>query len=184
MLKGIPTVKEAKAFKKILYEFAMVARTKVSISKSKIFFFNTDILIQRDLSKILGFQRDSLPSKYLGVPLTDKLLNKDIWEFVTNKLKDKVNKWTRKALNLIGRLVLTKEILQTIPIYMLSALPAPKGVLQQIRNIQRDFLWGKREEKKKWALVAWDKICKPKSHGGLGLHDPDILNKVLGAKIW
>eukprot|EP00253_Pinus_taeda_P004914 PITA_04914 len=40
------------------------------------------------------------------------------------------------------------------------------------------------EEKKKWALVAWDKICKPKSHGGLGLHDPKTLNKVFGANLW
>jgi len=40
---------------------------------------------------------------------------------------------------------------------MLSALSAPTGVLQRIKNIQRDFLWGKGENKKKWALVAWDK---------------------------
>eukprot|EP00253_Pinus_taeda_P017267 PITA_17267 len=43
---------------------------------------------------------------------------------------------------------------------------------------------GKGEEKKKWALVAWDMVCKPKSHGGLGLHDLGIINRVLGAKIW
>jgi len=67
---------------------------------------------------------------------------------------------------------------------MFSALLAPKGVLQQIRSIQRDFLWGRGEEKKKWALVAWYKICKPKSHGGLGLHDPETLNKVSRVKLW
>eukprot|EP00253_Pinus_taeda_P024910 PITA_24910 len=66
----------------------------------------------------------------------------------------------------------------------MSALPAPKGVLQLIRNIQRNFLWGKGEAKKKWALVAWDKICKPRNHGGLGLDDPEILRKALGAKLW
>jgi len=67
---------------------------------------------------------------------------------------------------------------------MFSALPAPKGVVQHIRNIQRDFFWGKGEEKKKWALVAWDKISKPKTHGGLGLHDPETISKVLGGKLW
>lgn len=166
MLQGIPTVKEAKAFKQILYEFALAAGTDVSLAKSKIFFSNTDICIQRNLSRILGFQRNSLPSKYMGVPLTNKPLRKDIWEAVTNKLKDKVSKWTSRSLNLAGRLVLTKAVLQTIPIFMFSALLTPSGILQQIKNIQRDFLWGKEEEKKKWALVAWDKVCKPKSHGG------------------
>eukprot|EP00253_Pinus_taeda_P001769 PITA_01769 len=67
---------------------------------------------------------------------------------------------------------------------MLQALPAPKGVLQQFNNIQRDFLWGKEETRKKWALVSWEEICKPKSHGGPGLNDPEILSKVLGAKLW
>ena len=80
--------------------------------------------------------------------------------------------------------MLTKAILQAVPIFMFSALPAPKGVMQQYINIQRDFLCGKGEEKKKWALVAQEKICKPKTHEGLGLDDLEVLNKVLGEKLW
>jgi len=34
------------------------------------------------------------------------------------------------------------------------------------------------------ALVSLDKLCQPKEHGGLGLRDPSIMNKVLSAKIW
>lgn len=184
MLQGNPTVKEALAYKQIPRDFAMAAGTKVSLSKSKIFFFNTNIVIQRNISRILGFQRDMLPSKYLGVFLTDKSLRKLIWEPVINKLQDKTRKWRSRSLNLAGRLVLTKFVLQSIPIFMFSALLAPKGITQQCRNIQRDFLWGKGEEKKKWALVSWEKICKPKTHGGLGLDDTEVLNKVLGEKLW
>lgn len=44
--------------------------------------------------------------------------------------------------------MLTKAKIQRVPIFMFSALPAPKGVMQQCRNIQRDFLWGEGEEKK------------------------------------
>eukprot|EP00253_Pinus_taeda_P029155 PITA_29155 len=139
-------------------EEGQIQGTEVSLTKSKIFFFNTDMWIRRNLSRILGFQRDSLPSKYLGVPLTNKLLRKDIWEPVLNKLKDKINKWTNKSPNLPGRPILTKAILQTIPIYMLSTIPTPTGVITQIINIQRDFLLGKGEEKKKWTLLAWERI--------------------------
>lgn len=32
--------------------------------------------------------------------------------------------------------------------------------------------------------MSWDKICKPKNHGGLGLDDQEILSKALGAKLW
>jgi len=31
---------------------------------------------------------------------------------------------------------------------MFLALPNPKGIMQLRRNIQRDFFWGKGEEKK------------------------------------
>jgi len=184
MLQGTPMVKEVQAFKKIMNDFGLAAGTEVSLSKSKIFYFNIDIAIQRSLTRILGFQRDLLPSKYLGVPLNDKPLSKAVWELVINKLGDKIWKFTSRSFNLAGRLVLTKSILQIVPIFMLSALPAPKEVIQSIKNIQRDFLWGKGEEKNKWALVAWDKICKPKIHGGLGLDEPETLNKVLGVKLW
>eukprot|EP00253_Pinus_taeda_P033852 PITA_33852 len=156
MLQGIPTVKEAKAYKQILRDFSLAA----------------------------SIERDHLPSKYLGIPLTDKPLSKEVWELLTNKLKDKISKWTSRSLNLASRLVFTKAVLQSIPIYMFSALPVPRGVAQQIRNMQRDFLWGKGEEKGKWALLAWDKLCKPKLHGGLGLHDPATLKNVLGEKLW
>eukprot|EP00253_Pinus_taeda_P008440 PITA_08440 len=147
MLQGIPTVKEALAYKQILNEFAMASGMEVNLSKSKLFFFNSHIAIQRNVSRILVFQRESLPSKYLGVPLMAKPLNKNIWEPLIIKMQDKVRKWA-------------------------------------IRNIQRDFLWGKEETRKKWALVSWEKICKPKNQGGLGLDDVEILSKVLGAKLW
>ena len=63
MLQGIPMVKEALAYKKILIYFSMASGMEVNLSKSKIFFFNTHIVIQRNISRILGFQRESLPVK-------------------------------------------------------------------------------------------------------------------------
>lgn len=113
-----------------------------------------------------------------------KPLNKNVWEPLITKMQDKVMTWVIRSLNLVGRLVLTKVVLQAIPVFMLSTLPTPKGVLQRFRNIQRDFLWGKEEIGKKWALVSWDKICKPKNQGGLRLGNLWILQKVLGAKLW
>jgi len=80
----------------------MAARTEVSHNKSKVFFFNTNIAIQRNITKILGFQREQLPSKYLGIPLTDNPLSKKIWEPILNELHDKISKWTYRDLNLVG----------------------------------------------------------------------------------
>ena len=71
-----------------------------------------------------------------------------------------------------------------MPIYLLSVLAALKSIIKQIRNIQRNFLWGGSEGNKMWPLVDWKTICTPKSIGGLGLRDPLDNNKVMSAKIW
>jgi len=184
MLQGLPTVKEALVYNQILKEISLATGMEVNLSKSKIFFLNINIAIQRKISRILGFQRDSLPTKYLGIPLIARPMHKSIWEPVLNKLQDKVKNWTFRVLNVARRLVMIKAVLQSIPFFMLSTLLAPKGVLEQFRSIQTYFLWSKQETKKKWALVSWDKICKPKRQGGLGLDGQEILNKVLGAKLW
>lgn len=86
LLQGVPKVKEALAFKQILKDFPLATGIEVNLSKSKIFFFSTNIDIQRNISIILGFQRDSLPSKYLGIPLTTRPMHKIIWEMVLNKI--------------------------------------------------------------------------------------------------
>jgi hypothetical protein len=116
-----------------------------------IFFFNTNPAIQRNLTNILGFERKTLPAKYLGVPLTDKVYKMSTWEGVINRLQKRVKNWTYRSLNLEGRLILTKSVLQAIPTFMMSVFPTPQGILQKIRAIQRDFLWQGAETKKKWA---------------------------------
>jgi hypothetical protein len=61
---------------------------------------------------------------------------------------------------------------------------APSCILTAIKTLQRNFLWKGAKNDRKIALISWDKICKPKLKGGLGLRDPTTLNKVLSAKIW
>jgi len=63
-------------------------------------------------------------------------------------------------------------------------MPAPSAILQKIRTIQRSFLWSGNTKKKKWALVAWNKLCTSKAAGGLNLIDPSTINMTCGAKLW
>lgn len=184
MLHGSPTVKEALGYKRILNLFSEASGMEINLSKSTIFFFNTHLAVQKNLSSILGFRRGSLPMRYLAAPLTDKPWQKVHWEKILANLEKRCHHWTHRALNFAGRLVLTKAVLQAIPQYLLSIIPAPKGVLQQMRVIQRSFLWTGNVEKKKWALVAWNKLCRPKKLGGLNLLDPFTINRARGAKLW
>eukprot|EP00253_Pinus_taeda_P007926 PITA_07926 len=81
-------------------------------------------------------------------------------------------------------LVLLKAILQSIPVYSLSIRVASKGVCAKLRDIFGKFIWGGPTQQRKWALVSWTNLIKRKDEGGLGLRDPEVLNKVIGAKLW
>jgi hypothetical protein len=104
-----------------------------------IFFFNTNPTIQRNLANILGFERKELPTKYLGIPLTDKAYKLSTWEGVINKLQERVKNWTYRSLNLVERLILTNFVLQAIQTFMMSVFPTPQGIIQKIRTIQREL---------------------------------------------
>jgi hypothetical protein len=81
-------------------------------------------------------------------------------------------------------LVLLKSFLQAIPTYLFSVVVAPQSVIKKIRNLKRNFICHGHNPNKNWNLFSWDKVCKPKSLGGLGLRDPGKLNSTMGAIIW
>jgi hypothetical protein len=184
LMMGSPTVQEAHTFLSIIHTFCEASGMDINKDKSQIFFFNTPLSIQLHISDILGFTRSSLPSKYLGIPLLDRALRNSSWEGLLTSFSKRLSSWTYRALNLPSRLILLKSVLQALPVYTFSALAAPNFILNAIKALQRNFLWQGLKAGKKFALISWEKLCRPKIQGGLGIRDPSILNKVLSAKIW
>eukprot|EP00253_Pinus_taeda_P025221 PITA_25221 len=69
-------------------------------------------------------------------------------------------------------------------VYTLSIRATSKGVCAKLREIFGKFIWGGPTQQRKWALVSWANLIQRKEEGGLGVRDPETLNKVLGAKLW
>jgi len=184
MLMAHPAVQEAKELKRTLKLFAEASGMEANPRKSSTYFFNTPPITQRNITRILGFQVGSLPTKYLGIPLSDSTIKQASWQDLLDKLQSKLADWSLRPLNFPSRLTLVKAVLQSMPAYLFSILAAPKSVLKQIKAIQRSFLWGGSQNSSKWSLVDWNSVCTPKKDGGLGLRDPHTSNKVFNAKIW
>jgi hypothetical protein len=184
MLLNTPTMQEANKLRSILNDFSDTSGTTFNLAKSQLFFFNTPEAIQQHISQLMNIPICSLPSQYLGLPLSESTAINISWDSLLLSISNCLSNWTFRSLNLPARLILLKSVLHAIPAYLFSALAAPQSVIKKIRNLQRNFLWHGHNPDKKWALVSWDKVCKPKSLGGLGLRDPGKLNNTMGEKIW
>eukprot|EP00253_Pinus_taeda_P003073 PITA_03073 len=179
MLFGEPTVKEVKHLRKILDLFAEASGLEINRDKSCVFIFNAVEQVKAHIIRLLGFRRGELPTKYLGniLDFTSKKMKN--WQGIIDKLSNKVANWAFRTLNIVGRIVLAKYVLQAIPVYPLSIMGAPIGICVRIREIIRNFIWRGADQKKKWALASWCQLTERKEKGGLGLRDPETLNKDL-----
>jgi hypothetical protein len=75
--------------------------------------------------------------------------------------------------------VLINSVLNSIPIFYLSYLKMPIGVIKKIVRIQREFLWGGIKGGKKISWVKWKDVCLPRGQGGLGVRDVGKVNASL-----
>ncbi len=90
--------------------------------------------------------------------------------------------WKGASLSQAKKCLLVKSTLQNLPIYALSLFGILVKFADKMEKIQRDFLWTRLEGKKRYPLVAWEKVYLPKRYGGLGIRKLTHLNKVLLAK--
>ena len=73
-------------------------------------------------------------------------------------------------LTIPSKLILIKHILRAMPTYFLMLLEFTAEGYRELEAVCRRFLWGYSVGgQSKAPLVAWEKICQPKSEGGLGL---------------
>jgi hypothetical protein len=59
----------------------------------------------------------------------------------------------------------------------------PKACLDEIQKMQRQFIWGDTEHKRRFHAVGWDRITTPKWMGGLGLRKLEVMNKACLLKL-
>eukprot|EP00253_Pinus_taeda_P015607 PITA_15607 len=181
---GFSHMWEASRFKSVLNDFSEASGTNINKSKSQIFFSHTQPVVKLVVARILGFPIASLPSNYLGAPLTASAIKHSAWRRLLEKLEVRLNLWTYRSLNIASRVVLIKVLLQAMPLYLFSILAAPKWVLKRLRDLQRGFLGGNTSTNHKWAPIKWNTVCTTKEKGGIGLRDPNHSNAIMSAKIW
>ncbi|CAA7036129.1 unnamed protein product [Microthlaspi erraticum] len=178
------SVQQIRVIRRVLERFCQASGQKVSLEKSKIFFSDN---VSRELSEVISLesciQATRELGKYLGMPILQKRINKETFGPVLERVSSKLAGWKSRMLSTAGRITLTKAVLSSVPIHTMGEIKMPESTVKSLDRVSRDFVWGSTPEKRKQHLVSWDKVCLPRSEGGLGIRKSGIMNVALVAKV-
>ncbi|XP_074299262.1 uncharacterized protein LOC141630325 [Silene latifolia] len=149
--------------------FSRASGLKMNPQKSCAYFNGVPSGLKKEILSVSGIKEGSLPFKYLGVPITAGRLKKSDYGVLIDKIVERIRYLGAKKLSFAGRLVLVKSVLSTMYNYWASLFVLPKGVMNRVDVICRNFLWEGSTEHNKAPLLAWHKVCVPQKEGGLVL---------------
>ncbi len=160
-----------------------LGRKSICLSLRPFFSPNVSPENRTSLCDILKVSSTPDLGRYLGFPLKSNGRNTRESNFIVERVQAKLSNWKAKLLSPAGRLVLIQAVTSAVPACYMQSTALPSRICNTLDRINRNFLWGSSEEKKKMHMVGWDKICRAKSLGGLGLYACKPRNVALLAKL-
>ncbi|XP_059070589.1 uncharacterized protein LOC131860223 [Cryptomeria japonica] len=93
LLFGKANVQEAKQIRQTLELYMAVLGQRINAQKSKIYVFNTNDIVTRNIVDSLGFSPECLPSTYLGIPIFVGANKKAYWKAIIDRIKNVISTW-------------------------------------------------------------------------------------------
>jgi len=100
--------------KSILRCFELVYGLRVNYHKSMTGAIGIPKLEVDILSRILNCSYMKIPFKYLGMPIGGNPRQKQFWDEVVDKVRNKLSRWKRRILSFAGRVCLINSVISAI----------------------------------------------------------------------
>lgn len=125
-----------------LNEYEIQSAQKINQEKSLFFVYHkTAGTIVQIVEDITGFSKGKFPMIYLGCPIGHTRKRKKHFVELLKNIQNKLQAWKGKLLSFGGNQVLINNVLQSVSIYLLSAVIPPKYVIHDLHRIFAIFLW-------------------------------------------
>lgn len=93
--------------------------------------------------------------------------------------------WKERLLSQVGKEIMIKVVIQSIPTYSMSVFHLPIRLIKDIEAMIRKFWSGNQDNARKMLSVKWSSLCSPKSLGGMVFWDlRQFNNELLGKQVW
>ncbi|CAJ2662251.1 unnamed protein product [Trifolium pratense] len=193
ILMGVKSWTNVRALWPVLVLFETMSGLKVNFNKSILVDVNIPDSWLGEAASALCCKLGNIPFLYLGLQIGGDPRRLVFWEPVLTRIKNRLSGWKSRFLSFVGRLVLLKSVLTSIPVYALSFFKAPSGIISSIESLFIKFFFfflgggggGGCEDSRKISWVSWKSICLRKEFGGLGVKQLREFNlALLGKWCW
>lgn len=160
---------QALNLKEALQLYATAAGQLINFDKSLICFSkNVPHEVRRVIcGTLLVNEHDNL-GFYLGLPTAIGRNKAEVFQFVKDKFWKRLNSWKHKALSRVGKEVLVKSVLQSLPSYVMNLFLLTQGICDDLQKMMARFWWGsKADGSRKIHWLSWDRLARHKHFGGL-----------------
>ena len=101
---------------------------------------------------------------------------------MVDKARRRLGSWKGDTLASGGKTVLLNSCLSSTPMYTMGVYLLYEGNYQALDSIRNKFLWQGTNKKRKYHMVKWEALIRPKEFGGVGFLDIRVMNICLLVK--
>ncbi|KAF6175182.1 hypothetical protein GIB67_022863 [Kingdonia uniflora] len=133
--------------------------------------------------ELFGYSEGLLLEKYLRISLIKGRVKKATTMPLVEILKKRASTWAGSLLSMQGRVVLIQYVLRSLSVYNMGIYKWPISVIQEGERCIWNFLWSRSSETRKACTVSWEKVCKQRNEGRLGIRKLKDINLSLLMKL-
>ncbi|VFQ94508.1 unnamed protein product [Cuscuta campestris] len=157
----------------------------INLNKSQAIVHDKMRLEQkRAITRILGIKCHTKEFTYLGSTIVRGKLRKIHCKELVEKFEKRITSWYSRKLNQMGRLILIKHVLSSIPLHLVAAQTLPKSIIKCLNGLMANFFWGAKDDGHKYHWRRWTRLCLPFEEGGLGLRDLNLCQTAASIDLW
>nr|XP_027122320.1 uncharacterized protein LOC113739290 [Coffea arabica] len=133
-------VQQAKEIMKILKMYEEASGQLINLDKSTVFFSKNMSLEQKEaVCSSLGGMTEMKHGKYLGLPMVISRTKEQIFGFIKENIKHKLQDWRNKLLSTAGKEVLLKAVSMAMPTYAMSVFKLPRKLCKDISSLMANY---------------------------------------------
>lgn len=131
---------ESQVIKTILEDYAAASGQIINFEKSAISFSkNVRDEVREVVGSIVGLRREGSSGNYLGLLSLVGRNKREILGFIKNRVINRVQSWKHKFLTKAGKEVLLKNVIQAIPLHVMSVFLLPSEMVNEIERVMNAF---------------------------------------------